>query len=106
MAVILTGKPVADALSADTARRAGALRQRGVSPRLVILRCGENEADGAYIRGAVKRGALCGVEVELRRRCQGGHTGDQRRRQRTRLPAAAAAAAPSAGGGGRHLRLP
>ena len=66
MAVILTGKPVADALSADTARRAGALRQRGVSPRLVILRCGENEADGAYIRGAVKRGALCGVEVELR----------------------------------------
>lgn len=40
MAVILTGKPVADALSADTARRAGALRQRGVSPRLVILRCG------------------------------------------------------------------
>lgn len=66
MAVMLTGKPVADALSADTARRAGALRQRGVSPRLVILRCGENEADGAYIRGAVKRGALCGVEVELR----------------------------------------
>ena len=66
MAVILTGKPVADALSADTGRRAGALRQRGVSPRLVILRCGENEADGAYIRGAVKRGALCGVEVELR----------------------------------------
>lgn len=66
MAVILTGKPVADALSADTARRAGALRQRGVSPRLVILRCGESEADGAYIRGAVKRGALCGVEVELR----------------------------------------
>ena len=32
----------------------------------MILRCGENEADGAYIRGAVKRGALCGVEVELR----------------------------------------
>ena len=32
----------------------------------MILRCGENEADSAYIRGAVKRGALCGVEVELR----------------------------------------
>ena len=32
----------------------------------MILRCGENEADGAYIRGAVKRGALCSVEVELR----------------------------------------
>ena len=112
MAVILTGKPVADALSADTARRAGALRQRGVSPRLVILRCGENEADGAYIRGAVKRGALCGVEVELRALPADATAADVREAireingERTRLPAAAAAAAPSAGGGGRHLRLP
>ena len=66
MAVLLTGKPVADALSADTRRRAEALCQRGVQPKLVILRCGDNEADGAYIRGAQKRGALCGVTVELR----------------------------------------
>lgn len=66
MAQLLTGKPVADHLTADTRRRADLLRQKGVSPRLVILRCGENEADGAYIRGAVKRGGLCGVEVELR----------------------------------------
>ena len=36
MAVILTGKPVADALSADTARRAGALRQRGISSRRIV----------------------------------------------------------------------
>lgn len=66
MSQLLTGKPVADHLTADTRRRADLLRQKGVSPRLVILRCGENEADGAYIRGAVKRGGLCGVEVELR----------------------------------------
>ena len=65
MAVLLTGKPVADALSADTRRCAEALCQRGVQPKLVILRCGDNEADGAYIRGAQKRGALCGVTVEL-----------------------------------------
>lgn len=66
MARILYGKPVADALTADTRRRADALRQAGNTPRLVILRCGENEADGAYIRSAMKRGALCGVETELR----------------------------------------
>lgn len=66
MARMLTGKPVAAALTEDTRRRAQALGQRGVVPRLVILRCGDNEADGAYIRGAVKRGALCGVEVEVR----------------------------------------
>ena len=33
---------------------------------MVLLRCGDNEADGAYIRGAVKRAALCGVAAELR----------------------------------------
>lgn len=66
MAVLLTGKPVADALSVDTLRRAEALRARGIQPKLVILRCGDNEADSAYIRGAMKRGTLCGVEVELR----------------------------------------
>lgn len=66
MAQLLTGKPVADHLTADTRRRADLLREKGVVPRLVILRCGENEADGAYIRGAVKRGGLCNVEVELR----------------------------------------
>ncbi len=66
MARLLTGKPVADALSADTRRRADALRRRGVQPKLVILRCGDDESDGAYIRGAAKRGALCGVTVEVR----------------------------------------
>ena len=64
MARLLAGKPVADALSADTRRRADTLRRRGVQPKLVILRCGDDESDGAYIRGAAKRGALCGVTVE------------------------------------------
>ena len=45
---------------------AEALLSKGVQPRLVLLRCGDNEADGAYIRGAVKRAALCGVAAELR----------------------------------------
>ena len=57
MAVLLTGKPVADALSADTRTRAEALLSKGVQPRLVLLRCGDNEADGAYIRGAADASA-------------------------------------------------
>ena len=66
MAQLLYGKPVADALTAETRRRADMLREKDVLPKLVILRCGENEADGAYIRGAMKRGGLSGVDVELR----------------------------------------
>ncbi len=64
--MLLNGKPVADALSADTRRRAAALCEKGIVPKLVILRCGDSDADGAYIRGAVKRGTLCGVTVEVR----------------------------------------
>ena len=66
MAKLLTGKEAAAALTAELQGRAAALARRGVTPRLVILRCGTDEADGAYLRGALKRGALCGVDVELR----------------------------------------
>lgn len=66
MAVLLAGKPVAEELSAHIRRRAEALSAAGVTPKLVLLRCGENEADAAYIRGALKRAALCGVAAEVR----------------------------------------
>ena len=66
MARLLTGREAASALTEELKGRTASLARQGVTPKLVILRCGENEADGAYIRGAVKRGALCGVEVELR----------------------------------------
>lgn len=66
MAVLLAGKPVAEELSAHIRRRADALSAAGVMPKLVLLRCGENEADAAYIRGALKRAALCGVAAEVR----------------------------------------
>lgn len=65
MAELLYGKPVADVLTAETRRRADELRRAGVTPKLVILRCGEDEADGAYLRGALKRGEQCGVAVEV-----------------------------------------
>ena len=66
MAKLLTGREAADALTAVLQHRCAALARRGVTPKLVILRCGVDEADGAYLRGALKRGALCGVNVEVR----------------------------------------
>ena len=63
MARLLTGREAAAALTAELRERTAALALRNVTPRLAILRCGENEADGAYLRGALKRGALCGVDV-------------------------------------------
>ena len=66
MARLLTGRDAASALTEELKGRTALLARQGVTPKLVILRCGENEADGAYLRGALKRGALCGVEVEVR----------------------------------------
>ena len=66
MARLLTGGEAASALTEELKGRTASLARQGVTPKLVILRCGENEADGAYLRGALKRGALCGVEVEVR----------------------------------------
>ncbi len=65
MAELLKGAPVAARIGEETARRASALRERGVVPTLAILRVGENEADLSYERGARKRCEAAGVECRV-----------------------------------------
>ncbi len=63
MAEILKGGPVAaaiyDKLAADTA----ALKEKGITPTLAILRVGERPDDLSYEKGAVKRCDQTGVGV-------------------------------------------
>ena len=66
MARQLTGKPVVEALNADTLARVRALSERGVLAKLVILRCGEAPSDLAYERGALARAQAVGVLTEVR----------------------------------------
>lgn len=66
MARQLTGKPVVEALNADTVRRVRALCEGGTPPKLVIVRCGEDPSDMAYERGALARAAAVGVLAEVR----------------------------------------
>ena len=63
MALLLKGAAVAQALAEDTAARAAALKQRGVTPKLAILRVGERPEDISYERGAMKRCEAAGVAV-------------------------------------------
>ena len=65
MAKLLTGREAASALTTALQRRTDALTERGVTPKLAILRCGENESDSAYLRSAQQRAARCGVVVEV-----------------------------------------
>ena len=64
MARLLSGKEVAAALAASCAARAAFLKEKGVTPRLAIVRCGENPSDLSYERGALKKAESCSVETE------------------------------------------
>ena len=60
---ILKGKPVADAISKQTAEGVCELKKRGIVPALAIVRVGDNKDDIAYENGAVKRCSGVGIEV-------------------------------------------
>ena len=52
MAKRLLGKEVNEALVASLQARAAALKEKGVTPTLAILRLGENPSDLSYEKGA------------------------------------------------------
>ena len=64
MAKLLLGKEVTDALNANLQTRTAALREKGVTPTLGIVRVGANPSDLSYEKGACKRAELVGVEVK------------------------------------------
>ena len=64
MAKLLLGKEVTAALNAKLQARVAALKEKGVTPKLGIVRCGENPSDLSYEKGATARAELIGVEVE------------------------------------------
>ena len=64
MARLLLGKEVTAAMNERLRARTDALRERGVVPKLAIVRCGTDPSDLSYERGVESRAALTGVEVE------------------------------------------
>ena len=63
MAELLKGVPAAKAMAKSLRAESDALRERGVTPALAILRVGERDDDLAYERAACKRCEQCGVAV-------------------------------------------
>ena len=64
MAKLLLGKEVTAAMNEKLQARVAVLKEKGVSPKLAIVRCGENPSDLSYEKGATARAELIGVEVQ------------------------------------------
>ena len=64
MAKKLLGKEVNEALVASLQTRTAALREKGVTPCLGIVRLGENPSDLSYEKGATKRAEEVGVAIK------------------------------------------
>ncbi len=64
MAKRLLGKEVNEALVAALQSRTAALKEKGVTPTLGIIRLGENPSDLSYEKGATKRAEEVGVAVK------------------------------------------
>ena len=63
MAKQLLGKEVTAAMNENLQQRVAALKEKGVMPKLAIVRCGENPSDLSYEKGATSRAELIGVDV-------------------------------------------
>ena len=59
---IIKGAQVAEAVSAETKKRAEKLKTEGTEPCLAIIRVGEDGSEIAYERGAMKRMDKCGIK--------------------------------------------
>ena len=64
MAKQLLGKEVNEALVAALQTRTRALKEKGITPTLGIIRLGENPSDLSYEKGATKRAEEVGVAVK------------------------------------------
>ena len=64
MATILKGAPVVAAMNEANAARCAALKAKGITPTLAVVRVGEREDDLSYERGVITRCGKVGVEVK------------------------------------------
>lgn len=63
--MILKGKPVADQIKQESVVRLIDLKDRGINPKLVIVRLGNNPGDISYEKSLLNYNASIGLETEV-----------------------------------------
>ena len=61
-AQLLKGKPLADKIKEEVKKEVEELKAKGVSPSLVAVQVGENEASKVYTNAQMKNAELCGIK--------------------------------------------
>ena len=79
-ALILDGRSLAAELRTELIARTGALRDRGIHPKLVIVFVGENDSSLSYVRNLARTGERVGIEVAVERLAAGATAAEVRRR--------------------------
>lgn len=64
MAKQLLGREVAATMNESSRARSAALAEKGIQPKLALIRCGEGEDDLSYEKGARQAAEAAGVELE------------------------------------------
>jgi len=62
---IMSGLPVAAALLQKASEEAAKLKEKGITPKLALLRVGESPEDLRYERNLIKKAAQIGAETEV-----------------------------------------
>lgn len=65
MAIVMKGVEVAKAMKEELIKKRSWLQEKGIAPRLTIIRVGARPDDLAYERGALKRMELVGIDCQV-----------------------------------------
>jgi len=66
MGTLIKGKPVADEIKEKLKVEVNELKEKGITPKLAIIRVGDDPGDMAYERGAIKTMASVDIETDVR----------------------------------------
>ncbi|HBI26898.1 MAG: bifunctional 5,10-methylenetetrahydrofolate dehydrogenase/5,10-methenyltetrahydrofolate cyclohydrolase [Syntrophaceticus sp.] len=64
-AQLLKGKPLADKIKDDVKKDVAELKAKGVSPSLVAIQVGQNDASRVYTNAQKKNAEFCGIKYDL-----------------------------------------
>ncbi|MFY9498417.1 MAG: tetrahydrofolate dehydrogenase/cyclohydrolase catalytic domain-containing protein [Tepidanaerobacteraceae bacterium] len=66
MGILIKGKPVADKIKEKLKKEVAELKEKGITPKLAIIRVGDDPGDMAYERGAIKTMVSVNIETDVR----------------------------------------